>query len=703
MNNPLTNLFKEISPAVSDLNPVENLSTKDRQEVQGVIAKVLSFLVPGLVLIVPLVIWPMGADWFELPKNSLFFVGSALAFILWLASSVLSKKAVLARSVLDLPIFALALVSVISGALSINYTASLLSDPMTLVGGALLFFTISQLATSKEWWNRVAMALVGAGAILGLITIVQYAVVVFAQMTQTTIPFIYASPLISLAGSPLAQAVFIVAILPLAIGMALRSKGESAVNFLTPIGMAVVVMVVGLALSVFTLYQSNPALLDLQTGWRVATGSLDSLKHTLVGVSPAHYVDAFTAKHPAEFNASPLWNSRFATSSNFYLYVLTTLGILGLAALLWVVIRYGMIAKKRMETGVTTPLEKGLLASVGIVFVLFLLLPAPIVLQVAAFALLGLLVSYYRSVEVTKIAWQNENSVLGTTGKTGLLLVSIAGFLLAGYYIVLSLLGDYYMGQSLEAARANRGSDTYTLQIQAVTTVPWNDTYRVAYSQTNLALADSLAAQPNLTDEQRQTIVQLVQQAIREARIAVTLEPNRAANLENLSFIYRNLINFAEGADQWALLAQNQAIILDPVQPRLRLDLGGLYFALGDYQSAAQVFAQAVNLKPNYANAHYNLAQALKNLNLNQEALAQLQLAGALVCSPSTDNDDCRRVNQEITDLGSQPASPAAVTTTPAVVEDEPLASPAGQNTNLPNVQTQPPARISSPSGEVTQ
>jgi tetratricopeptide (TPR) repeat protein len=148
-------------------------------------------------------------------------------------------------------------------------------------------------------------------------------------------------------------------------------------------------------------------------------------------------------------------------------------------------------------------------------------------------------------------------------------------------------------------------------------------------------------------------------------------------------------------------VTQNQAIALDPVNPRLRLDLGGIYYALGNYQAAAQVFSQAVNLKPDYANAHYNLAQSLKQLKVDDQALAQLQLTASLVCSQDSQTADCQRVNAEITALGSTPASPAAGLNQNKEEAIAP-ATPSGSK-NLPNAKTTPPVRVGSPSGEIGQ
>ena len=106
----------------------------------------------------------------------------------------------------------------------------------------------------------------------------------------------------------------------------------------------------------------------------------------------------------------------------------------------------------------------------------------------------------------------------------------------------------------------------------------------------------------------KREITKLIQQAIREAKVATVLNPTSAAYWENLAQLYRNLINFAEGSDQWAIAAYQQAITNDPINPRLRVNLGGLFYALGNYEAAIRRFENAVNLKPDYTNGYYNLA-----------------------------------------------------------------------------------------------
>lgn len=655
----------------------------EKAEIRSYLAPALNWSLTLALFLPPLIFVPFLADSFDLPKNTFIFIAGLLVFILFLAESAVNKTRPVIRSVFDLPVIVLAAAVIVSALLSVNPYLSLISDPLTFGGCALLFLIVGMTST-KKLWQQLLLSLLFSGVLVSLWSIVQ-TVLLYVPTVKIPLPFF--NP----AGSPLAAGLFLAILLPLGLGLAVKSKK------LAPISAA---LAAGLLACLATVYKNNPALLDTATAWRIATGILgQSLKSALVGVSPAHFIDAFTAFRPVEFNNTLVWNSRFATSSNFYLYLLTAAGIAGLAAFLWLTVRFVLVAKKRLQNAATTPLEKGLLGSIAVAFILMLVLPAPVVSIFALFVLLGLLVSFYNLDEIRAFAYPQENFLFSQSVRVVLLVAAVIILLGSSFFLGRFILADYSFRQSLVAAAANKGTDTYNLQIRALTLNPWNDSYRVAYSQTNLALADSLASQPNLSDQQKQTVVTLVQQSIREARLAASLEPNRAANWENLSFIYRNLLNFAQGASDWAVATQNQAITLDPLQPRLRLDLGGIYYGLGDYQTAAQIFAQAVNLKPDFANAHYNLAQALKNLKLKDQALAQLQLTGALICGANQNSADCARVNAEIAELGSTPASPAAVVAPGK--ETESLASPSSAS-NLEKAKTKPPVKISSPSGEIT-
>jgi tetratricopeptide (TPR) repeat protein len=94
---------------------------------------------------------------------------------------------------------------------------------------------------------------------------------------------------------------------------------------------------------------------------------------------------------------------------------------------------------------------------------------------------------------------------------------------------------------------------------------------------------------------------------------------------------------FSQGADQFAIQALSQATALDPMNPALRLSLGGVYFAIGDYENAIDVFKLAVIAKPDWANSRYNLAVAYREKGETDKAIAEFNNTLSLLEKDSND------------------------------------------------------------------
>jgi len=703
MFEKLTSIFPKraissVQNTLENVNPMESLSTNQKKDLESGLSKLTNYIIYAVLFVTPLSFAPFLADAFDLPRLTLLFALVFLASAAFVLRLLTTSRSAIFRSIFDLPIFALMVVTFAAALLSVNKFSALASDPILYLTLTLLFMLLYQVISKENLLVASVKTLLTSGAVLGFWSGVEMLYHFFGSNIALPANLaVYFSTNFSPAGSALSQAIFLALLLPIAISLlcqTLKKKETIAVT-----GLLSGLIIVGLVCGLYTLFQNRPIVLPLDTGWKIATGTIgQSLTSAFVGVGPSHFIDSFTLYKPIEFNNSLLWNLRFVTSSNLLFYLLTTTGIFGLSAFLWLTISLLQTAKKRLDTNLTSILEKGLIGSLVLALVSFVVLPTPQISLFTFFVVLALFVSNLRLSGNTKYVFDNTEK-FNDSGwqKPAIALIILAGLISGGYFLTRLVLADYHFAKSLQAAAANRGTETYNEQIAALQLNPWNENYRVSYSQTNLALANALAAQPNLTDQQKQTVLALVQQSIREGRNAVSLEPRRAGDWENLSIIYRNLINFAQGADQFAIATQNQAITFDPTNPRLRLDLGGIYFSLKDFQSAGQTFAQAVTLKPDYANAHYNLAQAMKELKLNSQAVQQLQATATLVCG-SPQSADCKKVNAEIAALGGeQAASPSAVPTLTT-----PLATAAGQ-TNLPKAATKPPAKISSPSGELGQ
>ncbi len=204
-----------------------------------------------------------------------------------------------------------------------------------------------------------------------------------------------------------------------------------------------------------------------------------------------------------------------------------------------------------------------------------------------------------------------------------------------------AVLAEYYFNKAREIQNVQ---EVYSLQRQSIIINPYKDNYRRAFSQTNLFIANSLADKVNkselpegsnvineMSPEDKQTATKAIQAAIEEAKAAVKLNENKAENWENLGNIYRNLLNIAENADGWAISAYQRAIVLAPNNPEYRLNLGGVYFLLKKYDEAIRSFEEAIKIKPDWANAYYNLAWAYHEKGNKKQAVANMEKTVSLL------------------------------------------------------------------------
>jgi tetratricopeptide (TPR) repeat protein len=263
-------------------------------------------------------------------------------------------------------------------------------------------------------------------------------------------------------------------------------------------------------------------------------------------------------------------------------------------------------------------------------------------------------------------------------------------------------LADYHHRQALNAVAANRGLDAYNSLVQAERLNPYIDLYRVNLAQTNFALANAIAAAKgpteaspsgSLTDQDKQNIQTLLSQAIAEGRVAVALSPRNAGNWEVLGAIYRQISGVAQNALAFALDSYGRAIQLDPLNPLLRLNAGGIYYSVKNYDLAVRFFSDAVQLKPDFANGWYNLAIALRDKGDLPSAQAAAERTVSLL-EPQA--EDYKIASELLADLKSKTATQSAQQgnqISPANPNNSAL-----QNEELPNVVDLPkPDTIATP------
>ena len=201
--------------------------------------------------------------------------------------------------------------------------------------------------------------------------------------------------------------------------------------------------------------------------------------------------------------------------------------------------------------------------------------------------------------------------------------------------------------------------------LESITTNNKVDRYQTVYAQVNLAIAQGVAQKETITDEERATISQLVQAAISWAKASIANNPGRSGNWLILARVYQSIMGFAQGADVFAVQTLTQAGALDPLNPNLRIALGGIYYSIGNYDEAIKAFELATLAKPDLPNAHYNLAQAYRQKGENDKAQEALSKVLSLI---DKETPDFSLVEAELEDIKAKKSLPSPTPTAQPII-----------------------------------
>ncbi len=576
-----------------------------------------------LIFIFPLFFTTLTSEFYTTAKLLLLVFSLPLIFIMWNFSMLAGKKINIRLNQFNLPVIIFALSAVLSTVVgSVNKVESLVygTGLAAIIALTLVYFLTTNLIHKKE---AVIYPLIASAVTLSLLFIIQ-----FLGLSQKVFPFEFLknnffTPIGALLNLPL----FLIIILPLIVSRALKPKISSIMLWI-----AAVVVGAGALLSIVTLIRDvKPPILPFTTAWSIAVDNLRSPKNAIFGVGPGNYTNAFTHSKPIEFNQSPLWNIRFNNSSSFVLQLVSEFGILGLFAFLLIIWK---AVRQKKEA-----LKSGLFISLSLSFIVYFILPASLPLLFLTFVLLGL---YSQQTESTHVSEPGSLFPRFLLGASIIMVIGIYWFSLRYAQ------GEFYFRKSIIALSQNKGVEAYNNQNKAIKFNPLLGNYRTIYSQTNLALAAAITRKGNLSDQDREDVTTLIQQAIRDAKVAASLNPQKAENWENLAVIYQNLINASQEAGTWAVDSYNQAIRLDPLNPLLRFSLGGVFYSLKNYDEAINQYGAAITLKPDWANAHYNLSYTYRDKGDFQRAFSEMQNTLALV---NPNSNDFNKATAELEEL----------------------------------------------------
>lgn len=601
-----------------------------------------TYILYATVFLFPLAVVPISPNPFVVPKLAVLVFGVSLVVLLKAVRGLRGEKLEFTIGSFDLPLILLAVAFLASTFFipTLNkMDALLLPGTATAVfTGVFIYFLSNQLESQEK--RLLPDIMVISAAFSALINILA-ATGLLHQLTF--LPAYMKTTSFSLEGSFLPVAIYLVTLLPL--GVMLTIKSPAWVKK-TIFAVASGIMLVNLSIAIFYLTSNQlyrPDFPDIPTSWAIA---IDAIKvNPLLGAGPGNYLTAFNRFRPLTFNQSNLWAVKFGTAHDFYMTLLTEVGVIGALAFVLVFVKtYKLFTTHATLSAAAQKEWVSRLPQLSLVLLLLALALFPATLTLIV--LLCLLLSFVSepkviSLRLTSQAPQDRSGMAQLLSSSRVVtigaLLSIIALPVILYKSARMVYAEYIFSQALQSVSKNDAKGSYDLMRKSLLLNPQVDRYHLTLSQLNLGLAKAIAKKGNLSDADRTIVTQLIQQAIEEGKAGVALNPQRAGNWENLGRIYLALAPLAKGADSFAIQSYQQAVALDPFDPNLRIALGGLFVATKNNDQAVRTLELAVLTKPDHPNARYNLSFALKEKGDIEAAITQMKQVLQLVQPTSPD------------------------------------------------------------------
>jgi hypothetical protein len=335
------------------------------------------------------------ADAFGVAKYVFLLTGLIILLLLW-GYQVFERNSVKWRSTpFDIPILLIGGAYLLSTLIASPNKVGALASPagsgvvLTLI---LIYFLVVQTYKPKTKplfsWTTTIAGLSHSAVLLSLWTLINLLMELGnfnfsagggpASMGGSPLGWQFPLTNLSLTGNLLTQAILLLLILIYLTQRVMRNQ-KNVPNVIYSF-----IILAGLLATSYKLVALSPfPLLPYRFGWSIG---VDAFKNSPVfGIGPENYVSAFTRFKPIAINQTDYWNVTFGLSSNHYLHLLTTVGLLGLITYLLLVLKtYRLYIKDKVS-------YKELKLTILAIFAIQLFVPFNLPLLFVQFILLAIL------------------------------------------------------------------------------------------------------------------------------------------------------------------------------------------------------------------------------------------------------------------------------------------------------------------------
>lgn len=680
-NNAKSSIAKESSPDSQKSDSQKKESQKEAQiksttttetpatetsATQGsTVQTIATWFLLGLVVLLPTLIVPLTNNFVVHSKLFLILFGAIITAILYFFSSFKNRVWKVIVSPITLPLILFGGSVIASTFFTQNYPVENLLGMGGVYLSSIVIALLGASIVDRKKTDWVLPALIGGVAIVNLGSLLQLFGWGPTRLISMITGFEFEHNLLfNLSSSSFVAIQLGVLALTAAVVRIIKTKKVGTFEII-----ALPVLIFGLGLHIWSVLPGQAAELllpPMTASWSVALDSLRVPRSALIGQGPQGYISAFTRYRPTWMNTDRLWQARFDSAMGAPLTLLVQMGFVGLIA--WLILAGRFLMKGLKDESIKkSPFTWVIIAS----FIIQFFLPPNFVMV----GLQGILIAFWiadlsgqfsvlklralsasldsssrdasknRSQEKTK----TENIIsLATNGAI------VAALLLLAFATGRTYASFHHMYLAEKAIMDNDAVRVYEHHQRAMVLNPYTDSIRRSYALTNLQIAIALSEKTDLTEQEQAQISDLVQQAVREAQAATTIDAQDSQNWIVLAQIYQELIGSVEEADQWAVNAYVNAIQTDPANPLLRVQLGSILLQQEQLQQAANLFSQAIELKPDLAASYFYLGQTQQMTQDYVGAETSWQQALALLDADSEDYVMLEGLLEEIKPLAEQ-------------------------------------------------
>lgn len=398
----------------------------------------------------------------------------------------------------------------------------------------------------------------------------------------------------------------------------------------------------------------------------------------LLGLGPSQFETAYNRFRDPAINNSIFWNTRFAHGFSFLATMLATTGLLGVLALVGLVVTIiGALVRAFLSRPARDPYLLSLGGGAVFVVVMWFLYPSNLTASFLAFLFLGLVTALVRDYQPSKsnqsdrtypsYGSDGKRSWWRVTRRTIPVAAPAANFvvsLVAVFGAALGLMALYGLGTQYAseiwfrraAVVLNRFGNVESAGVFLERAIQLDPTRESAYQgrvQVSWLAVNRLVAEVAQNPSSPELAARLrAEFGAGEAagRRATALAPANPLNWFILGQLYETVLPYVPGGDRASLDAFGRAEEQDPVNPAFTLARGRVHITVADIlqlqaarvapgqeqkrffegraealAKARQALERAIELKVDYAAAHFLLAQLAIRENNLAEAIAKTE------------------------------------------------------------------------------